>query len=231
MEISWYGGSCVRLKGREGVVAADPYRSVVGPTGRGLTADIITFSHADPPALAPGGRAASRESGSTSRRLGVPVPASLETAFSLDGPGEYEVHGVMITGVRTFRDAVQGVERGLSTAFVYELDGLHTAHLGDVGHVLSQETLGEMGHLDIACLAIGPILGASQAAELVAQLDASIVVPLPLSGDAGTSDADLERFLKEMSVTSPVPVPRLNVTISTLPAETTVVLLEHRGRT
>ena len=34
MEITWFGGSCVRLKGREGVVAADPYRSIVGVTVR-----------------------------------------------------------------------------------------------------------------------------------------------------------------------------------------------------
>jgi len=47
MEITWFGATCVRLKGREGVVAADAYRSVVGPTGRGLTADICTYSHAD----------------------------------------------------------------------------------------------------------------------------------------------------------------------------------------
>lgn len=227
MEITWYGGSCVRLRGREGVVAADAYRSIVGPTGRGLTADIITYSHVEDPAA--GGRSP-RETGMTSRRLGVPVPSSLETAFSLDSPGEYEVHGIMITGVRTYRDAERGAQRGLSTAFVYELDGLHAAHLGDVGHVLSQETLGELGQMDIACLAIGPSLGASQAAELVAQLDASIVVPLPASADPAASEADLERFLKEMSVTSPVPVPRLSVTISTLPSETTVVLLEHRGR-
>ena len=48
VEISWYGGGCVRLRGKEGTIAADAYRSVVGPTGRGLTADIVTFSHADP---------------------------------------------------------------------------------------------------------------------------------------------------------------------------------------
>ena len=47
MEITWLGDTCVRFKGREGVVVADAYRSVAGPTGRGLTADICTYSHAD----------------------------------------------------------------------------------------------------------------------------------------------------------------------------------------
>ena len=40
MELTWYGRTCVRLKGRDAVVVADAYQAVVGPTGRGITADI-----------------------------------------------------------------------------------------------------------------------------------------------------------------------------------------------
>ena len=47
MEITWYGRTCVRLKGRDAVVVADAYQSVVGPTGRGITGDIATYSHPD----------------------------------------------------------------------------------------------------------------------------------------------------------------------------------------
>ena len=169
MEITWYGGSCVRLKGREGVVAADPYRAIVGPTGRGLTADIVTFSHAEDEASR-GARQGEGRRSAVDATSGVPLPTSVESAFALDSPGEYEIHDVMVMGIRTFRDGVRGAERGLSTAYVYELDGLLTAHLGDVGHVLSQETLGEMGHVDIVCLAIGRALPPAPAAELVAQL-------------------------------------------------------------
>jgi len=229
MEITWYGGSCLRLKGREGVVVADPYRSIAGPTGRGLTADVVSFSHAEE--QAPASRGSKPGSGVTSRLLGILVPTSLESAYVLDAPGEYEVHDVMVTGVRTFRDADRGQSRGLSTAFVYELDGLFAAHLGDVGHVLDQDTIREMGHVDILSLGIGSQLTAAQAAEIVNQLDAGMVVPMPLSDAAASIDGDLGRFLKEMSVTDHRPVPRLNITISSLPGETTVVLLEQRGRT
>ncbi len=231
MEITWLGGSCIRLKGREGIIAADPFRSLVGPTGRGLTADIASFSHAHDgsPETSAGRRSKGGEV--VSRLLGVPVPTSLEHAFVLDAPGEYEVHDVMITAVRTFRDDSKGQERGPSVAYVFELDGLHAAHLGAIGHLLSQETLGEMGHVDVACLAIGPILSASHAAEIVAQLDASLVIPLPIAEDPAAADSDLGRFLKEMSVAHPTPVPRLNVSVSTLPQETTVAVLESRART
>src|SRR3989304_630499 len=48
MELPWYGRTCIRMKGRDAVVVADPYQSVVGPTGRGISGDVITFSHPDP---------------------------------------------------------------------------------------------------------------------------------------------------------------------------------------
>jgi L-ascorbate metabolism protein UlaG (beta-lactamase superfamily) len=228
MEITWYGGSCVRLKGREGVVAADPFRSIAGPTGRGLTADIVSYSHQDESVVT--GRGAKAKADVTSRQLGVPLPASLEKAVVLDSPGEYEVHDVMVVGVRTFRDNEQGAARGMSTAYVYELDGLYTAHLGEVGHLLDQDTIREIGHVDILCLGIGPQLSAAHAAEIVGQLDAHMVVPMPLTEAAAKPEADLERFLKEMSATELQPAPSLKVTISTVPNETAVVLLEQRGR-
>jgi L-ascorbate metabolism protein UlaG (beta-lactamase superfamily) len=228
MEITWFGGSCVRFKGREGVVVADPYRSIVGPTGRGMTADVISFSHAD--GGPDEGRAAKGTAGVTSRQLGVIVPTSLEPAYVLDAPGEYEVHDIMVTGVRTFRDAERGQTQGPSTAFVYELDGVHAAHLGAVGHLLDPDTIRELGHVDVVCLGIGPRLSAAHSAEVVAQLDAALVVPLPAPDADPGPDGPLSRFLKEMSVTDPTPVPKLSATISSLPSETTVVLLEQRGK-
>ena len=152
MEITWLGDTCVRLKGREGVIAADAYRGVAGPTGRGLTADICTYSHTDPYEPPRPGTKAARTALPASNGLGVIRPTSLENAFILDAPGEYEVHEVLVTGVRTFRDEARGAERGLNTAFVFELDGLHAVHLGDVGHVLSEEMLGEIGNVQVACV-------------------------------------------------------------------------------
>jgi len=228
MEITWFGGSCVRLKGREGVVAADPFRSIAGPTGRGLTADIVSYGHPDESVVT--GRGAKAKAGVTSRQLGVPLPTSLEKAFVLDSPGEYEVHDVMITGVRTFRDNEQGAARGMSTSFVYELDSVYVAHLGEVGHLLDPDTVREMGHVDVVCLGVGPQLSATHAAEIVGQLDAHMVVPMPLTEAAARAEGDLEKFLNEMSATETQPVASLKVTISTVPNETTVVLLDQRGR-
>jgi L-ascorbate metabolism protein UlaG (beta-lactamase superfamily) len=221
MEITWYGQTCIRLRGREAVVVNDAYQSIVGPTGRGITADISTYSHADDAPLA-------KAKGSRTRG-GTLIPTSLESTFAVDGPGEYEVKDVLITGVRTYRDDAKGEKRGRGTAFVVELDGLHTVHLGDVGHLLTEEELGEIGAVDIACVPVGGPLSATKASALIAQLDPKLVVAMPVCADDAECAEALAKFFHEVGG-DPTPQPKLSVTISSLPAETTTVVLESRGK-
>jgi hypothetical protein len=234
VEISWYGAGCIRLRGREGTVAADAYRNVVGPTGRGLTADIATYSHPDPSPAPTGKRGRSKASGN-GVHPGIPAtvvrPTSLEPAFPLERPGEYEIHDVLVTGVRTYRDDAEGADRGENVCFTYELDGLHVVHLGDIGHLLTQEQLGEIGAVDVTCVPVAGALTSARAAELVAQLDANLVVPLVLTDDPTIAGAELARFLHEMGASEAMPQPRLSVSIATVPSESTVVVLEPRGKT
>ena len=222
MEITWYGQTCVRLRGRDAVVVADAFQSIVGPTGRGITADIATYSHPDDAPLA-------KAKGKRTRDGKTVLPGSLEQSFSLDGPGEYEVKHVLLTGVRTFRDDDRGSTRGAGTAFVVELDGLHTIHLGDVGALLTEEALGDIGSVDIACVPVGGPLNATKTAELIAQLDPKLVIAMPVCPDEADCADAVAKFFHEMG-TEPTTQPKLSVTPSSLPAETTTVLLESRGK-
>ncbi len=222
MEITWYGRTCIRLRGRDAVVVADPYQAVVGPTGRGITGDIVTFSHADDTPLP-------KAKGKRSRDGRTVLPSSLETSFVLDGPGEYEVKEVLLTGVRTYRDDSKGDANGKQTAFVVELDGLHTIHLGDIGHLLPEEKLADVGPIDIACVPIGGTLNATRAAELIAQLDPRIVIPMAVCEDESDCEEALAKFFHEMG-SEPILQPKLSVTPSALPSVTTAVRLESRGK-
>jgi L-ascorbate metabolism protein UlaG (beta-lactamase superfamily) len=223
MELTWYGRTCVRLRGKDAVVVADPYQTVVGPTGRGITGEIVTYSHADDAPLP-------KAKGKRSRDGSTVLPSSLEEAFVLDGPGEYEVRDVLLTGVRTFRDDAKGAERGKQVAFVVELDGMHTIHLGEIGHLLTEEKLADIGPVDIACVPVGGTLSPTKAAELIAQLDPKIVVAMPLDEESQGSRDVLAKFFHEMGGEPPTAQPKLSITISGLPAETTTVLLESRGK-
>ncbi|MFI5254355.1 MAG: MBL fold metallo-hydrolase [Candidatus Limnocylindrales bacterium] len=225
MEITWYGGGCIRLRGKEGVVAADAYRSIVGPTGRGLTADIATYSHADPHPLP------QKTKGRAPATDAVVRPTSLEPAFQLDSPGEYEIHHVLVNGVRTYRDEQKGALHGDNVTFVYELDGLHTVYLGDIGHALTEGMIGEIGPVEVVVVPVGGHLAPSRAAELVAQLDANLVVPIPVCEDEAECVAEMAKFAHEMGVTqTPEPQPKLTVTFSSVPQELTLVLLESKSK-
>lgn len=223
MELTYFGRTCIRLKGREAVVVADPYPSVVGPTGRGITGDIVTFSHPDDSPLP-------RTKGRLSRDGRTAIPTSLDNAFVLDGPGEYEVRNVLLTGVLTYRDDQKGAVRGRHTAFIVELDGMHTIHLGDIGHLLSEEKLADIGAVDIACVPIGGALSATRAAELIAQLDPQIVVPMPVCDSEEDCAEALARFLHEMGAAAAPAQPKLTIMPSGLPQETTTIVLESRGK-
>jgi len=222
MELTWYGRTCIRIRGRDAVVVADPYQSVVGPTGRGISGDVVTFSHPDDNPLP-------RAKGKRSRDGKTLLPSSLENAFVLDGPGEYEVKEVLVTGVRTYRDDARGAVAGKQTAFLIEVDGLHTIHLGEIGHLLSEEKLADIGAVDIACVPLGGSLSPSQAAAVIAQLDPRIVVPMPICDDDAECAEALKRFFHEMGAEA-VTQPKVSVTATSLPAETTTVLLESRGK-
>jgi L-ascorbate metabolism protein UlaG (beta-lactamase superfamily) len=223
MELTWYGRTCVRMRGKDAVVVADAFQSVVGPTGRGISGDIVTYSHADDSPLP-------RAKGIVSRDGSTLLPASLESAFCLDGPGEYEVKDVLLTGIRTFRDEHRGKDRGRNVAFIVELDGVHVIHLGDIGHLLTEDKLTDIGPVDVACIPVGGTLSANKAAELVAQLDAKVIVPMTVCEDDDSTEA-LAKFLHEMGVTTvPPAVAKLSLMPSSLPAEVSTVVLESRGK-
>jgi hypothetical protein len=213
------------MRGKDAAVVADAYQAVVGPTGRGITGDIVTFSHPDDAPLPK-----AKAKGRASRDGSTLLPASLEEAFCLDGPGEYEVKNVLITGVRTYRDEHRGHERGRNVSFIVELDGVHVIHLGDIGHLLTEDKITDIGPVDVACIPIGGVLPPNKAAELIAQLDAKVVVPMPVCDDADATEV-LAKFLHEMGVSAPPALQsKLSLMPSSLPGELTTVLLEQRGK-
>jgi hypothetical protein len=64
----------------------------------------------------------------------------------------------------------------------------------------------------------------------VAQLDAKVVVPMPICDDADATEA-MAKFLHEMGVSTPPAVQsKLSLMPSSMPAELTTVLLEPRGK-
>jgi L-ascorbate metabolism protein UlaG (beta-lactamase superfamily) len=213
MEITWYGRACFRLKGREATVITDPCPPSTGFVAGKHDVDLLTLSHAD---------------------ADHTYTRSITAGLTLTRPGEYEFHDLLVNGIRTYHDAMGGQERGENVVFSFEVDGVHIAHLGDLGHLLSEEQLTELGPIDVLLVPAGGMFTVTpaEAAEVVAQLSPKIVIPMHFAVDGGSTDLQgPEKFLQEMAVEEPIRQPKAVVTPSSLPDETQVILLDPRGRT
>src|SRR5688500_12865605 len=131
-DIQYLGRACVRVRGKEGIIVCDPFPKANGFDPGTPTAQIVTLSVADPERVSASG-----------------VRPAKERVVVVDGPGEYEIGGLMVNGIRTYRDAEKGAQRGYNTVYLIELDDMVFCHLGDIGHTLTTRQLEEIGTVDV----------------------------------------------------------------------------------
>jgi len=220
MEITWYGHSCFRLTERNyATVVTDPFDSkTIGYDSLKLRSDIVTVSHD-----APGHNNTEAVKGSS---------------HVIDGPGEFEIGGVFVTGVQTDgsgsgkKKARKDGEVSLrNTIYVFDYDGITVAHLGDLKEVPTQSEIELLGTINVALVPVGGGggLNASKAAEVISLIEPNLVIPMHYSTPAAKVSLDsLNKFLKEMGLSKAETQPSLKVTRSGLPNETHVVVLDYQ---
>jgi L-ascorbate metabolism protein UlaG (beta-lactamase superfamily) len=86
-----------------------------------------------------------------------------------------------VLAVAAEHDDAAGTERGPNTLFAFTLGRRRVAHLGDLGQAaLRDEQARALGAVDLLFVPIGcgPTIGADQATEIAARLEAGVVVPM-----------------------------------------------------
>ncbi len=203
------GHSCFKIKGRQTTIITDPYPPDLGYSLGKLNASIVTVSHQHP---------------GHSFTAGVGGDPK-----AITGPGEYEISNVLVIGVATFHDGDRGKIRGANTAYLIEIDEISICHLGDLGHVLTDEQVEELGNVDVLLVPVGGVstIDSQVAAEIVRQLEPKAVVPMHYKTPALSRELEpVEAFLKEMGANNITPQAKLSLTKSSLPISTQVFLLE-----
>jgi len=210
MDIIWLGQASFKIKGKTATVVTDPYDPSIGlKLPKNLDAQVVLISHNH------------RDHNNSGAILGEPLVIS--------GPGEYEKLGVTVLGIPTFHDNTSGSERGPNTIYYFQIDGINFVHLGDLGHVLTEEQLEFIDDVDILMVPVGSVytIDGKRAAQVVSQLEPKVVIPMHYKiPELSINLEGPESFLKEMGAENATPQPKLSITKDKLPEETTVVLLD-----
>jgi hypothetical protein len=115
-------------------------------------------------------------------------PEDHKKVFNVFHAGEYEVGGVAVAGVDATRK-----DGTAHTIYRFDIEGVKVGFLGAIDRTLSEKEIEGLGPIDILILPAGGknVLTASQAAEVVAQIEPRMVIPSYVDGgdDYGTPDA------------------------------------------
>ncbi len=95
-------------------------------------------------------------------------------------PKEYSHDHVLIKGFKTYHDKVNGKKRGDNTVFRFAVDGLTIVHCGDLGHLLTEDQIRDIGKVDILMIPVGGkmTLNGVDAAQVMNQLNPTVTIPM-----------------------------------------------------
>jgi len=219
MKIKWFGHSAFVIISDGGkTLVTDPYEpggynGAVGYSPINIVADIVTISHDH------------ADHNYTKGILGNPK--------IINKKGDYPAEAglaIKIKGIPVYHDTKQGKERGNNIIFVYEIDSVRIAHLGDIGHLLSKKEIDELGKIEILLIPVGGYftIDAKQATEIVNALKPQITIPMHYKTDVlNFPIAKVDEFLKDKKAVKKLSSPEISVSRETLPSEPEIWVLQY----
>ena len=158
MKIVWHGHACFTLESRDGTVVFDPYEPGYVPGLRmpELSADMVLCSHKH------------RDHGCTQ--------AVKQTK---------RLTALKISSIPCFHDELEGAKRGENLIYIVDAEDRRIVHMGDLGHMLSDEQIEALGCVDVLMIPIGGFytIDAETAFALAEKIGAKITIPMHYRGE------------------------------------------------
>jgi len=212
MKIKWLGHACFLITSKAGLrIITDPYTVGGGinysPIEESADVVLVSHGHGDHSNVS-----AVRDQPEVVRRTGV------NTA-----------RGIQFKGVATYHDTSQGKQRGNNIIFCFTLDGIRVCHLGDLGHVLGPEQVGEIGGVDILFVPVGGFytVDADAASQVCDQLEPRVIIPMHFRTSKCTLPiAGVDDFLKNKRKVKKMDSSEVEFELGELPAVREILILK-----
>ncbi|MDQ3444269.1 MAG: MBL fold metallo-hydrolase, partial [Chloroflexota bacterium] len=148
---------------------------------------------------------------------------------TIDGPGEYEMHDVFVTGTRTYQDDSKGTEHGYNTTYVIEVEGIKIGHLGNIGHSLTEAQSETFEDIDVLLMPVGSDEGFTydKAVEFATELTPKVLIPMRYATTMGDKTlGDLDAFCKKLGIEVPEAEDKFTFKASDLGETTRLIVLK-----
>ena len=183
MKLKWLGHACFLITSSSGVrILTDPFDSTVGYKVPEVEADIVTTSH---------------------DHFDHNYVEAVKGEYThISTAGQHNVKDIEITGIDTFHDEAGGSKRGSNVVFTYLVDGMKVCHLGDLGHILTDQQIKQLGEVDVLLIPVGGTytIDHMQAAKLAGMINPRLLIPMHYKTPVMDFDIDgVDKFLDHFS--------------------------------
>ncbi|KAA0003540.1 MAG: MBL fold metallo-hydrolase [Thermoplasmata archaeon] len=91
-----------------------------------------------------------------------------------------KMNGIEIEAIKAYHDNERGNKRGEINMFKVSYDFLKFLHVGDLGHMLDEETIKKIDGIDMLFLPVGGVftIDAKEAYEIAKKINTKIIVPM-----------------------------------------------------
>jgi L-ascorbate metabolism protein UlaG (beta-lactamase superfamily) len=182
MKIKYLGHSAFVITSEKGLkIITDPYKPSPSLTYGEITesADIVTVSH---------------------EHLDHCNPATVRgNPEVVKGTGRVVVKGIEFNGIASYHDEARGRMRGNNIIFCFDVDGMRVCHLGDLGHLLDNRQVKEIGSVNILLIPVGGYftIDARAASQVCNQLKPNVIIPMHYKTEKGIPGiVGVEEFIR-----------------------------------
>ena len=218
IELGWYGHSTFTIKSPEGLlILTDPCGPDTGYTPPPPDIDLVTVSHNH------------FDHNQVQLVKGEPITLYGVTDSQV-AKIDQTFRDVRVRTVATFHDESQGSQRGPNGLFLFEVAGMRLAHLGDLGHILTEEQVTQIGPVDILLIPVGGVstIDAQKATTVAEQLSAKLIFPMHYrTPDLKFELASVNAFLEGKTVER-LDTNSITIAKETLPERPKVIVLNYK---
>ena len=140
-----------------------------------------------------------------------------------------ESKGIAIKGIPSYHDEAGGKKRGGNIIFYFEVDGIRVCHLGDLGHLLGDNQVAEIGTVDILIVPVGGYytIDGRVATQVCNQLKPRVIIPMHWNYKWSFSEiASVDEFLQGKKDVSRPDASEAEFKQGELPASTQIIVLK-----